>query len=59
MYSQKKETKYMKKEGRSKLICRKELSNGQIDMFEVVVLTSSKNEEKKYYESMGYKVTSR
>ena len=49
----------MKKEVRSKLICCKELSNGQIDMFEVIVLTSSKNEEKKYYESMGYKVTSR
>ena len=47
----------MKKEGRSKLFCRKKLSNGQIDMFEVVVLTSSKNEEKKYYESMGYSVT--
>ena len=49
----------MKKEGRSRLICRRELSIGQIDMLEVVVLTSSKNEEKKYYESMGYKVTSR
>ena len=47
----------MKKEGRSKLFCRKELSNGQIDMFEVVVLTSSKNKEKNYYESMGYSVT--
>ena len=47
----------MKKETRGKLICRKEMSNGQIDMFEVIVLNAEKQEKKKYFEDMGYEVT--
>ena len=47
----------MKKETRGKLICRKEMSNGQIDMFEVVVDIKEKQDKKKYFEDMGYKVT--
>lgn len=47
----------MKKDTRVKLICRKEMNNGQIDMFGVVVLAKEKNEKKKYYEDMGYTVT--
>lgn len=47
----------MKKETRAKLICRKELRNGQIDMFEVMVLNSEKQDKKKYFEDMGYNVT--
>ena len=46
----------MKKETRGKLICRKEMSNGQIDMFEVMVLNADKQDKKKYFEDMGYKV---
>lgn len=46
----------MKKETRAKLICRKEMSNGQIDMFEVLVRTEDKQDKKKYFEEMGYKV---
>ena len=46
----------MKKETRAKLICRKELPSGHIDMFEVVVLITDKQEKKKYFEEMGYKV---
>lgn len=46
----------MKKETRAKLICRKEMSNGQVDMFEVTVLSEDKQEKKKYFEDMGYKV---
>jgi hypothetical protein len=47
----------MKKETRGKLICRKEMSNGQIDMFEVIILNTEKQEKKKYFEDMGYEVT--
>lgn len=47
----------MKKETRGKLICRKEMSNGQIDMFEVMILNTEKQEKKKYFEDMGYEVT--
>jgi hypothetical protein len=47
----------MKKETRATLICRKEMSNGKIDMFEVKVLVSEKAEKKKYYEDAGYTVT--
>ena len=46
----------MKKETRARLICRKEISNGQIDMFEVIVLVEDKQDKKKYFEEMGYKV---
>ena len=48
---------YMKKETRTKLICRKEMSNGKLDMFEVIVLNSDKAEKKKYFEDMGYDVS--
>ena len=47
----------MKKETRAKLICRKEMSNGKLDMFEVIVLISDKAEKKKYFEDMGYDVS--
>ena len=47
----------MKKETRAKLICRKEMSNGQIDMFEVNVDVKEKAEKKKWYEDMGYSVS--
>lgn len=49
----------MRKETRAKLICRKEMSNGQIDMFEVIVLNSEKQDKKKYFEDMGYDVSVR
>ncbi len=47
----------MKKETRAKLICRKEMSNGQIEMFEVVILVKDKADKKKFYEDAGYTVT--
>ena len=47
----------MKKNTRAKLICRKEMSHGQIDMFEVIVLNSDKQDKKKYFEDMGYEVS--
>lgn len=47
----------MKKETRAKLVCRKEMSNGQIEMFEVIVLAKDKTDKKKYYEDAGYIVT--
>ena len=46
----------MKKETRARLICRKEMSNGQIVMFEVIILNSERQDKKKYFEDMGYKV---
>ena len=48
---------YMKKETRAKLICRKELRNGHIDMFEVMVLVTDKQDKKKHFEEMGYEVS--
>ena len=47
----------MKKETRAKLICRKEMSNGKMDMFEVIVLITEKADKKKYFEDMGYDVS--
>ena len=47
----------MKKSTRAKLICRKELRNGHIDMFEVIVLNTDKQDKKKYFEDMGYDVS--
>ena len=47
----------MKKETRVKLICRKTLPHGHIDMFEVYVNVQEKQEKKKYFEEMGYEVT--
>lgn len=46
----------MKKETRAKLICRKELPSGHIDIFEVYVRVEEKQDKKKYFEEMGYKV---
>lgn len=47
----------MKKQGRTTLVCRKELSCGVMDMFEVVVASSEKDAAKKNYESQGYHVS--
>lgn len=47
----------MKRQGRTVLICRKELNNGVPEMFEVVVKSSEKDVAKKKYESQGYKVS--
>lgn len=47
----------MKKETRTQLICRKEMTNRKIDMFAINVATSEKQEKKKYYEDMGYSVS--
>ena len=47
----------MNKDTRIKLICRKEMNNGQIDKFDVMVLVKEKADKKKYYEDMGYSVT--
>ena len=47
----------MKKSTRAKLICRKELRNEHIDMFEVIVLNAEKQDKKKYFEDMGYEVS--
>lgn len=47
----------MKKETRATLVCRKEMSNGQIDKFEVVVNVNEKSEKKSWYEDMGYSVS--
>lgn len=47
----------MKKEGRTTLICRKELRNGIMDMFEVVVATSERDMAKKKYTDIGYTVS--
>ena len=49
----------MKKEGRSTLICRKKMSNGQTEMFNVVVKTSERDNAKKNYESQGYTVSTK
>ena len=47
----------MKKDTRIKLICRKEMNNGKLDIFEIMVLVKDKNDKKKYYEDMGYEVS--
>ena len=47
----------MEKNTRAKLICRKIMSHGQIDMFEVIVLNTEKQDKKKYFEDMGYEVS--
>lgn len=49
----------MKKETRTQLICKKEMSNGKLDMFTVYVNTKEKMDKKKYYEDMGYGVTTK
>lgn len=47
----------MKKQGRTTLVCRKELGNGVIDFFEVVVKSSEKDLARKNYESQSYHVS--
>ena len=47
----------MKKEGRTKLFCRKTLRNGISDMFSVIVMTKEKDSAKKMYKDMGYDVS--
>ena len=47
----------MKKEGRTTLICRKKINNGQTEMFNVVVKTSERDNAKKNYENQGYTVS--
>ena len=47
----------MKKQGRTTLICRKELSCGVMDMFEVVVASNERDIAKKNYENQGYTVS--
>ncbi len=47
----------MKKEGRSTMLCRKKMNNGQIEMFNVVVKSSERDVAKKNYESQGYTVS--
>lgn len=47
----------MKKQGRTTLVCRKDIGNGAVDFFEVVVKSSNKDIAKKNYESRGYKVS--
>ena len=49
----------MKKQGRTTLVCRKELSCGVMDMFEVVIKTADKDSAKKNYESQGYTVSTK
>lgn len=46
----------MKKETRAKLVCRKDLKYGHVDMFTVYVRVEDKQDKKKWFEEMGYKV---
>ena len=47
----------MKKQGRTTLVCRKDIGNGVVDFFEVVVKTSERDNAKKNYENQGYTVS--
>lgn len=47
----------MKKEGRTTLVCRKDLRNGIVDYFTVVVKSDERDAAKKRYEDAGYKVS--
>ena len=47
----------MKKQGRTTLVCRKDIGNGAVDFFEVVVKSADKDIAKKNYESQGYHVS--
>ena len=49
----------MKKQGRTTLMCRKELNCGVIDMFEVVIDSNERDKAKKNYESQGYTVSTK
>lgn len=46
----------MKKDGRTKLLVRKQLPSGHLDRFTVIVATKDVADAKRMYESMGYKV---
>ena len=46
----------MKAEGRTVLVCHKELPNGIVDRFEVVVPTKIKDQAIANYKSQGYNV---
>lgn len=47
----------MRKEGRTTLVCRKELNNGIVEMFEVIIGSNERDVAKKNYESRGYHVS--
>ena len=47
----------MKKQGRTTLVCRKDIGNGVVDFFEVVVKSAEKDTAKRNYESRGYTVS--
>ena len=47
----------MKKQGRTTLVCRKDIGNGVVDFFEVVVKSAEKDTAKRNYESQGYHVS--
>ena len=49
----------MKKQGRTTLVCRKELNNGVVECFEVIVRTDNRDNAKKNYESQGYHVSTK
>lgn len=49
----------MKKQGRTTLVCRKELNNGVMEYFEVIVKTDDRDVAKKNYESQGYAVSAK
>ena len=49
----------MNKEGRTTLLCRKMMNNGQTEMFNIVVKTSERDNTKKNYESQGYTVSTK
>ena len=49
----------MKKEGRTILLCRKELGNGVMETFEVVVGRGERDTAKRNYESQGYTVSTK
>ena len=49
----------MKKEGRTILLCRKELDNGVMETFEVVVGRGERDTAKRNYENRGYTVSTK
>ena len=49
----------MKKQGRTTLLCRKKMSNGQTEMFNVVVKTSERDNAKKKKENKEKKISTK
>lgn len=47
----------MKKEGRIRLTCTKDLPSGHLDRFTVIVAQRDVQDAIKMYESMGYRVS--